>query len=268
VHDPGYERQAIERARRKFAELRSGKVVPSPAGPFWGRIIGGGILMLIGVALPAGAYALLSGEGPDRDAAMVGVVLVALLGLAFLVPGLLMLATCTAKTPRRALTLFYKSIGRGNFRAARTLVVPNDLDDFPRNYPDHRALGLGGMPPYEFDRSKGFQDYWTGLVRYPTSPYCLVHVSNLHVEQIDEDLAVAEFDLKLGINTSLWILLIFVTLLLALIVDLATRKRVHAQMRKILVRVGDEWHLFSGEWQGPDEADTIWLEDVGARKPR
>lgn len=267
MHDPGYEREAIERARRKLAELRGGKVVPTPAGPFWGRIGGGGILILIGVAFPAGMWALLS-DGADPDAARIGIALVSLLGLAFVVPGLLMLATCTATTPRRALTLFYKSIGRGNFRGARSLVVPNDLDEFPRHYPDHRALGLGGMPPYEFERSKGFQDYWTGLVRYPASPYCLVHISNLHVEEIDQDLAVAEFDLKLGINTSLWALLALVTLLLALIVDLATRKRVKAPMRKILVRVGDEWHLFSGEWQGPDEADTIWLEDVGARRPR
>lgn len=124
------------------------------------------------------------------------------------------------------------------------------------------------MPPYEFDRTTGFGDYWTGLVRYPASPYCLAQISNLHVEEIDEDLVVAEFNLKLGINTSLWILLALVTVLLALVVDLATRKRVNAPMRKILVRVGDEWHLFSGEWQGPDEADAIWLEDVGARGPR
>lgn len=268
MHDPGYEREAIERARRKLAELRGGKVVPAPAGPFWGRIVGGAILIVLGIAFPAGVYALLSGGRADRDAAMVGVALVALLGLALAVPGLVMVLTSKATTPRRALTLFYKSIGRGNFRAARKLVVPNDLDDFPRHYPDHRALGLGGMPPYEFDRRIGFEDYWTGLVRYPASPYCLAQISNLHVEAIDRDLAVAEFDLKLGINTSLWILLALVTLLLALILDLATRKRVKAPMRKILIRVGEEWHLFSGEWQGPDEADTIWLEDVGARKPR
>jgi len=267
VHDPGYEREAIERARRKLAELRSGKVVPSPAGPFWGRIVGGGILILLGVAFPAGTWALLS-DGADPDAARIGIALVALLGLAFAVPGLVMVLTSKATTQRRALTLFYKSIGRGNMRGARALVVPNDLDDFPRHYPDHAALGQGGMPPYEFDRGTGFHSYWTGLVRYPASPYCLVRISNLHVEEIDPDLAVAEFDLKLGINTSLWMVLILVTLLLALIVDLATRKRVKAQMRKILVRVGDEWHLFSGEWQGPDEADAIWLEDVGARGPR
>jgi hypothetical protein len=146
--------------------------------------------------------------------------------------------------------------------AARKLVVPNDFDSFPREYPDHKALGLGGMPPYEFDAPSGFKDYWTGLVRYPSSPYCLAQVRNVRVEEIDPDIAVVEFRLKLAINTSLWILLVIVALLIALIVDLATRKRIDAPMRKILIRVGDEWHLFSGEWQGPDEQDVSWLEEA------
>ncbi|MFI5401460.1 MAG: hypothetical protein ACHQ1G_00775 [Planctomycetota bacterium] len=268
MHDAAYEVEAIARARRKLEELRSGKVVPQPAGVFWGRRIGGGILVLIGIALPAGFYALFSGRGGDPDPALVAAAFFGVLGLAFAVPGLLMVMTSRADTPRHALALFYKSIGRGNMRGARKLVVPNDLDDFPRHYPDQRALGHGGTPPYEFDTQKGFHDYWTGLVRYPSSPYCIVQVRGLHVEQLDADLAVAEFDLHLSINTSLWILLALLTLLLAFIVDLATRKRVQASMRKILVRVGDEWHFFSGEWQGPDEEDDIWLEDVGVRKPR
>jgi len=260
VDDPQYVEEAIARARRKLDELRSGKVVPRPAGPFLGRVVGGSVLILIGVALPAGLYAILSGGNGDKDAVLIGVALIALLGLALAVPGLLMILTSKATSARHALQLFYKSIGRGNMNGARKLVVPNDFDDFPREYPDQRSLGRGGMPPYAFDKPKGFADYWTGLVRYPASPYCIVQVRDVHVEEIDEDLAIVEFELKLAINTSLWMLLILVTLLLALIVDLATRKRVQASMRKILVRVGDEWHLFSGEWQGPDEADVSWLE--------
>jgi hypothetical protein len=30
------------------------------------------------------------------------------------------------------------------------------------------------------------------------------------------------------------------------------------------VRVGDEWQLFSGEWQGPDEANATWLGELPA----
>jgi hypothetical protein len=206
-------------------------------------------------------FALLSGAGGDPDARMVGVAMMGVLGLVFLVPGLVRILTSTATTPKRALTLFYKSIGGGHMNAARKLVVPNDFDDFPREYPEHKALGLGGMPPYEFGARAGFADYWTGLVRYPSSPYCLVRVQDIRVEEVDPDIAVVEFRLKLAINTSLWILLILVALLIALIVDLATRKRIDAPMRKILIRVGDEWHLFSGEWQGPDEHDVSWLEE-------
>ena len=238
--------------------------MPQPAGRFVGRIVGGVILIVIGAAILAGALALASAE---REAAVVALVVGLVLSLILVLPGIHFVRVSKADTPQHALLLFYKAIGRGNAKGARKLVVPNDLDDFPRFYPEQPDLGRGGMPPYTFERPEGFPAYWKGLVRYPVSPYCIVRVGKARVERIGPDLAVAEFELKLGINTSLWLLLVLVALLIAMIVDLATRKRVQAPMRKILVKVGDEWHLFSGEWQGPEEDDVGWLEEGGARGP-
>jgi hypothetical protein len=48
---------------------------------------------------------------------------------------------------------------------------------------------------------------------------------------------------------------------------LTTDKLVKIYGGRTVVR-GVNLDVASGEWQGPDEADTIWLEDVGARKPR
>ena len=173
-----------------------------------------------------------------------------------LIIGILMIATSRATTPQRALSLFYKSIGRGRMRAAQTLVIPNDVDDFPREYPEDRSLGLGGMPPYSFDTRRGFAEYWKFLVRYPPLPYCIVRIRNVRVEKIAPDVAVVEFDLKLCINTSLWILLIFVALLIALIVDVATR------------RIAWDWHSTKKMANAAlDRVRTFGLEPAPARGP-
>ncbi|MCB9936154.1 MAG: hypothetical protein H6840_10725 [Planctomycetes bacterium] len=73
------------------------------------------------------------------------------------------------------------------------------------------------------------------------------------------DVVIVDFELRLIMNTSLWFLLIFVALVIAALVDLATRKTVHVHMRKILVRVDKEWHLLSSEWQAYEENNTQWL---------
>jgi hypothetical protein len=77
---------------------------------------------------------------------------------------------------------------------------------------------------------------------------------------VARDVAVIDYKLKLIMNTRLWLLLIFVALLLAVIVDIATQKRVKAQLRKVAVKVGDEWKLLNGEWQGYEDFDLRWLD--------
>ena len=81
----------------------------------------------------------------------------------------------------------------------------------------------------------------------------------MQTTKINDRMVVADFEVTFTMNTQLWWLLIFVALIIALVVDLATRTVVKQNLRKILVRVGDEWHIWDGGWQGYDEFDTNWL---------
>ena len=118
-------RQLDDDQPKRDADLRSGKVAPRPAGRFWGRVALGAILALFGISIPTGMYALLS-QGDDANAILVGVVFFSLLGLAIAIPGILMIATSRATTPQRALSLFYKSIGRGKMGEARDYVAARE----------------------------------------------------------------------------------------------------------------------------------------------
>ena len=63
-------------------------------------------------------------------------------------------------------------------------------------------------------------------------------------------------DLEMAVCvTQFWVILILVCVPLALIIDFATRKTVREDLRKVLVRADDEWHLLNGAWYEDDEDD-------------
>ncbi len=67
------------------------------------------------------------------------------------------------------------------------------------------------------------------------------------------------YRLYLRTNTSLWYLFVLlgcVGIVIGAIVDAATRRTIEDDVQKILVRVEDEWHLLSGEWQGAEEENA------------
>jgi len=125
------------------------------------------------------------------------------------------------------------------------------------------GLGRPATSPFSFEDPASFGTYWNRLLRHHTAPYCIATVRRVRVRRLDDDIAVARFQLVLQMNTSLWLFLVLVALIVAVIVDLATRTRVTAELEKILVRVGDEWHLYDGAWQGVEEEDSTWLASSG-----
>jgi len=156
-------------------------------------------------------------------------------------------------------------LGRGRTKAAQRLVIPDDFDSFPRWFPE---FDTGGREPVSnpsfFDEPGEFGGYWKALLRWPVAGYCLVGIKSLRVEEITPDISVCRFDLRLGINTQLWALLILVPywgIVIALIVDAITRRRFSYPMTKILVRAENEWLLFNGAFHEADEEDTTWLSD-------
>ena len=249
----------LGRAAVKLEALRSGQFPAVPVGRFLGPMLGASFMGLLAAGFLTLGFTLVIGPAKPVWAALIVFGVFALLCAS---AAYLLFLDSKPDTPKRAIKLFYKALGRGNAKRAARMVVPNDFDDFPRFQPQVKGFG-SGMNPRPFGGDVFFGSYWSELLRYHTSPYCYVNVSSVQVRELGPDLAVVDFKVRFTMNTSLWMLLIFVALLIAVIVDFATRKVVTVQMQKLLYRVGDEWHLFNGEYQGAEEFDLSWLEPAG-----
>jgi len=248
-----YYEAAVGRGRETVEALAAGKLSLRPPGPYLFPIIVASLFLLLpALALFYGALLVRDGRGATFMVAL-GACLVAI--WAALLPG------CWPHSPKRALSVFYRALGRGYYGYARKLVVPRDFaDGFPRYFPDVDGLGRGGTPPYRFDTTHGFRRYWQALIRYHTWPYCLPRVSGLRVDEPRPGVYVVDFRLRLLMNTQLWWLLFPAGLLIAIIVDAVTRTTVTVEHRKILLRAGKSYFLLNAGWQGPEEEECdAWL---------
>ncbi|MHC4547495.1 MAG: hypothetical protein ACYTEZ_01855 [Planctomycetota bacterium] len=255
--DPAYDADVFVRAQQKLAALREGRVRPQPLG----RLVGPVVLAVLFAAVPAavslvGAAAYLWGAWGSRSGVPIAL---AIVGLGFAALAMVVIRGAKANTPKRALKIYFKSLGRGRTGRARKLVAPNDLDGFPRYPAEVPGLVRRSPGPFRFEATGDFARYWNELLRAHTAPYCLVNIGSVKTRAVGTDCLVVDFRLQLIMNTQLWWLLVVVLWPLALVMDLVTRKTVRADLRKVLVRAGDEWHLFNGAWQEPDEVDLDWL---------
>ena len=260
------EEQALNRAIQKLEIVRSAYSGDREVGLDVMQFVPGTILaLLLGLPCLLGAVAILADNGPVGGA---GVLL--LLSAAFFSIPVVVYFRTRPTTTKGALTGFYRALAGKRYKRARLLTVQTDLDTFPRYQPSIPNLGTPSGHPRSFADEYAFSEYWRELLLSHTAPYCYATIRNVRETDVAPDLKLVDFELKLIMNTRLWLLLIFIALLLAVIVDMATRKTVTVQMRKLLVRVGDEWHLFSAEWQGYEEFNTQWLSNnrgVGSPTP-
>lgn len=261
VEGGSLEEQAISRAKAKLEAVRHGRAGDQEIGADMAQMVPGTILsLLIGLPLLLGGIAIASNNGFNG-----GVVFMVGLGLVFMgVPVLLYFQT-RPRSAKGALKGFYRALARKRWKRARSLVVQPDLDNFPRFQPMIANLGQPANAPRQFRSDLQFADYWEELLLSGSMPYCLVTVRKVNEVSIGPDVMLVNFELRLMMNTRLYLLLFLVIGIIALIIDMATRKTVTVPMQKILVRVGEEWHLFSGEWQGYEEFNTQWLRDNQSR---
>ncbi|MCA8916173.1 MAG: hypothetical protein KDB90_12245 [Planctomycetes bacterium] len=250
-----FEQQMLDRARYKLAATRAGSQGDRPAGSDLYQVIPA---VLVGLLLGAPMFLLAFALAHEKGAA-VGVVIFGVLGLLCLCIPVLSWVQSSPTKPKYALKSFYRAIGRGRYKRARALTVRADLDDFPRYQPRMENLGAPSGYPRNFSDEGAFREYWRELTHSHAMPYCIANVKHVRETQVAPDVVIVDFELKLVMNTGLWFLLIFIALLLAVVVDLATRKTVNVHMRKVLVRVGNEWHLLSSEWQAYEENNTQWI---------
>ena len=256
-----YRRDSFERARAKLAASRGGPARPA------GRFVGPVIVAVVFLGLPAlGLFvlgAMLASEGKPEGGVLVGVI-----GLLFLWGGVSVFLGAKADSPKRALKLYYRSLAKGKHARAKKILLPGDLDGFPRYQPRVPGLGRPTGNPLYFANGDDYETYWNELLRSHALPYCLVRLKRIRIRDVAPDVKIAEFDLHLAMNTSLWLLLVPVSLLVAAVVDFATRKNVKEPLTKVLVKVEDEWHLLNGSWWEFDEDQTEWLTSDSAAPPQ
>lgn len=164
-------------------------------------------------------------------------------------------------SPKKALFEYFLAVCRRRHKRARSLILTHDMDGTERQTPHIDGLGKPTGTSYRFDIDGEFKGYWRELVLDQPMAAAGVRISNVQVNNITPDLAIATFRIRMVRNTQLWVFLIFVLGIFALIIMVATNKRTDATITKLLVRVGNEWKLFSGEWQGQDEFDLSWIPD-------
>lgn len=249
------EETAIARAIAKLEDVRTGRSGDSAAGPDMRSVAITGVLAsLISFPLLMGFYFMIQ-EADSRVAALIMLVI----ALMLLSIPVISFVTSRPDSHTRCLKQFYRMLAHGRHDRARQLVVRSDLDGWLRYQPMISNLGRPTNAPRPFQNVDAFRSYWNELLRSQSSPYCIARVSRVQVTPIAPDVALVDFRLRLIMNTSLWAVMFLVIGIFAFILDVITRKVVKVDKRKLLVKVGDEWRIFSAEWQGYEEFDTAWL---------
>jgi hypothetical protein len=251
-----------QRAADKLERIRAGVSGDMPTPFPTGRIVGIGLLMAV-LSLP---FFLLGGASISEGEPLIAMILFPF-GFAALAVPVVMVLRARSNNPAGVLRAYYRALSRGQHKRARELVTRADLDSFPRFQPLIHKLGRPTGMPLPFESENSFAHYWNELLRSSPSPYCVVRVSKVEQTELAPDVVLVTFRIRLIMNSSLWLLLIFVALILAIIVDLATRRTVKADVSKLLVKVGDDWKVFNAEWQGLEEIDLGWLLNDRQRTP-
>ena len=260
-----YHAAVLDRARRKRESLVSGARF-SPIGVLWDVVILQTVLITALVSFAALPFFLLWQSDGEANIAL-GISTVALSSL-YLVP-IFGVFRPKARSPECALKTFYKSLGKGRFKHAHKLVFEPDRDESLRYPPAVTNMGRPTGRAYSFANGLGFAEYWKSLIHTHPWPYCIAKVSDVNVQQVTPRIAVASYRLRLRMNTKFWWLLLLGSLffigalllwaIMAAVLDQVTSKRVDFLMQKVLVKVGDEWRVFNGEWHGPEDVDLSWF---------
>lgn len=255
---------AIARAKHKLAELRGGAVRCLPAGLLLGRHVNT-LFGLVFLGLVMGAVAAVSivaatNGRPDPRMDQVKIPLIggsSLMTLALLGAAIAIVARAGTGSPQAALRNFYGQVGEG--LNASQLVVPNDLDQMPRDLPELKGLGQAGSNVISDGATLAY--YWNGLLRFIENPVVTTRISNFELRLVDPTTAVAKFDVGFKIKTKLPnSATIQIIEGLAALVGLDVKCGASFRMNKILFRSENGWRLLNGEFMGPEEIDTRWLE--------
>lgn len=251
-----YEVAALQRAAAKYDIVRRNFPPEPTVSAITPGFIAGAVICVPLAGVFFWLVVLMGSRGANN---WIGPAFLTGFGVLFLCLPLAVFLGARLNSPKNAIRQFYRCVAGANHKRARAVGLQCDLDDFPRYQPSIVGLGKPSGVPQAFRADSGFRRYWNELLRSHSVPYCIAHLSAFKITYLTPDVAVVNFRLRLTMNTSLWRLFVLVALVIAVIVDLATRKVVTVEMQKVVVRVGEQWHVFSSDWQGYEDVDQSWL---------
>jgi hypothetical protein len=252
-----FQAEILQRARIKLKALHE-RPQP-PVGPDVSQTAKAAILALFGALFP-GLMSMLFFV-PGQAETVVGAVFIAAT-LAILSIPVFVFVRSRPSSPKRAMKDYFRCLGRGRYKRAYKHVVEPDRDHLPRVQPVIANLGQPTAVGHPFAMPVAFEAYWNGLIRWRPSCYCAVSFRGLRVSPLRDDVVLVDGTVKFTMNSSLWLFLFLVIGVFAILIDLATRTSVSVPVRKVLVRVNDEWRIFNGELMGADEHDLTWLQSA------
>ena len=183
---------------------------------------------------------------------------IALLGLLALIPGIY---NATPRTPQAALHIFYALIQSGSFNEAFERVVQCNRDDFPMRVVDVPVFGKPSETAH-LD-AQAFMRYWQSLLGVNEAPWVQIRTHGFDVRDLGHNLFGVDFNIEFVIRDKRWLWLLLLGLLpgyaLALILSYWTSVRIRGRLHKLVYRLGGEYQLFNGEFQGAEEFDLSWL---------
>lgn len=293
VNDPG---PAIARARKKLRQIREH---PEAEQPLRGRTSTrrNVAILLIAFCLPFGVLGPLLRETWSDPwwMSLATVLAPSYVGLMLIVHWWHLRSGAAGKAPLRALSAFLGPLRESHSILGEAVVVSGDKDDFARLRP--RIDGEPRTNRYRMNDEKGRSEYWKDA-KFGNANWQILHVTGVRCAELAPDLAVIEASVAVvmhGRSTFVAGLMTGFAVPFALIgavpavaigmnavnlvgiglcaIPLVTALGFHIykwsgghahqfRLRKLMVRVHDEWRVFNGELQGPEEGDLSWL--VGA----
>ncbi|MCF6228186.1 MAG: hypothetical protein L3J82_05905 [Planctomycetes bacterium] len=145
-------------------------------------------------------------------------------------------------TPKLALYRFYNAVGIQDCTIGMAMVVASDLDELERTVPSLLGMEDTRKQPHRFSVIEQFRLYWMKVANVGKKKRRMVKIKKMRVEKLAPDLILcrAEVGFRNGNH------------------NFRRAKTMH-QVQKLLVKVGHQWKLFNGEWQGYDETNLSWL---------
>lgn len=246
---PEYRQQALARAAGKLAALRSGATGDKPAGAPWRQNITRlAFWWSIAFFFVMGGLTALCDCRPCIGFGL----LLMLVPVALIQRGL-------PRSPERLLVDFYRCLGNGYFERALTHVIEGDKDAFPRILPSAEPTARTARSSVAFSGLGDFVRYWHEFQHRHSAPGCAARIRDVSIEMAGADVAVVSFQLHLGARSGFWFLQSPLGAVFKALASKAARHEWRGNMRKVVVRVGNGWKVFNGEWQGPEEQDLSWL---------